>query len=194
MGGEIKCGLDMYLVRKHYIGGKYDFNNVEGIIDISIKGKKLPIDLKRLGYIDEDVGYWRKANQIHKWFVDNVQDGEDDGKYYYVDIDQLKELLELCKEVRQKARIVNGQIKAGENYEDGEWKPKYEEGKIIENAEEIAEILPTQDGFYFGSTEYDEWYMQDIYSTIEILEKILKEEEEFNKLGFYPEYEYRASW
>lgn len=26
----------------------------------------------------KEIGYWRKANHIHKWFVDCVQDGEDD--------------------------------------------------------------------------------------------------------------------
>jgi hypothetical protein len=45
------------------------------------------------------VGYWRKENQIHKWFVDNVQEGEDDCKQYYVSPDQLTELHNLCKEV-----------------------------------------------------------------------------------------------
>jgi hypothetical protein len=24
------------------------------------------------------VGYWRKANAIHRWFVEHVQDGNDD--------------------------------------------------------------------------------------------------------------------
>lgn len=42
--------------------------------------------------------YWRKANQIHKWFVDNVQNGEDDCDLYYVSQDKLKQLLNTCKE------------------------------------------------------------------------------------------------
>lgn len=187
-------GLDMYLIRKHYIGGKYEHNKVEGTIDISRNGKKIPIDLKRIGYIDEDIGYWRKANAIHKWFVDNVQNGNDDCKYYYVEADQLQELLDRCKEVRNKAKIINGKVSAGATFKDGKWEKVFEDGKVIENAEEIAKLLPTQDGFYFGCTDYDEWYMRDIYDTIEMLEKILKEEEDFNKQGLYPEYQYRASW
>ena len=39
----------------------------------------------------EEVGYWRKANQIHKWFVDNVQDGVDDCGEYKVTKEQLIE-------------------------------------------------------------------------------------------------------
>ena len=164
----------MYLIRKHYIGGKYDFCKVEGTIDISVAGKKIPIDIKKLGYIEEDIGYWRKANAIHKWFVDNVQDGEDNCKYYYVSVEKLRKLLNTCKEVKEKAIL--------------------EDGKIIKNVEEIAQILPTQEGFFFGCTDYDEWYMKDIYDTIEMLEGILKEEEELNKQGLYPEYQYHSSW
>jgi hypothetical protein len=40
----------------------------------------------------EEVMYWRKANQIHKWFVDNVQDGVDDCKEYWVSEEKLQEL------------------------------------------------------------------------------------------------------
>lgn len=48
--------------------------------------------------------------------------------------------------------------------------------RLIENGVEIAEkVLPTQAGFFFGSTEYDEWYYEDIKSTIDILEKVLAE-------------------
>ena len=187
-------GLDMYLTRKHYIGGQYEWNKVEGEINLTIKGKKLPIDIKKLEYIEEEIGYWRKANAIHKWFVENVQNGEDDCKPYYVEAEQLQELLNLCKEVRKKSKIVNGKISTGETLKDGKWEKIYEDGKIIENAEEISKILPTQSGFFFGCTDYDEWYMKDIDYTIEMLEKVLEEHKELEKLGFCPEYEYRASW
>lgn len=187
-------GLDMYLRRKHYIGGQYEWNEVKGEINLTIKGKKLPVDIKKLEYIEEEVGYWRKANQIHNWFVQNVQNGEDDCKSYYVDIEQLKELLGICKTINDKAILVKGKIKAGERYIDGKWVQQYEDGMLINNIEEIKELLPTADGFFFGSTEYDEYYLEDIKNTIEILEKVIKEDEELNKQGFYPDYEYRASW
>lgn len=187
-------GLDMYLTRKHYIGGKWEWNNVKGTIDISTNGKKIPIDLKKVTYIDEEVGYWRKANAIHKWFVDNVQGGEDDCRPYYVEAEQLQQLLDICKEVRKKAIIVNGKVCNGETLKDGKWEKIYQNGKTIENAEEISKILPTQSGFFFGCTDYDEYYMNDIYDTIEILEKVLKENKELEEQKIYPEYQYRASW
>ncbi len=45
-----------------------------------------------------NVAYWRKANQIHKWFVDNVQGGEDNCGEYYVSREKLKELLTTCRQ------------------------------------------------------------------------------------------------
>ena len=35
--------------------------------------------------------------------------------------------------------------------------------------------LPTQQGFFFGGTEYDESYFDGVQDTIEILKKVLEE-------------------
>jgi hypothetical protein len=42
---------------------------------------------------------WRKANAIHKWFVDNVQDGVDDCGEYKVTKEQLIRLRNVCNDV-----------------------------------------------------------------------------------------------
>lgn len=50
--------------------------------------------------IIQNVGYWRKANQIHRWFVDNVQDGDDDCDYHEECTKGIiEELLNTCKRV-----------------------------------------------------------------------------------------------
>lgn len=94
--------------------------------------------------IEQEVAYWRKANHIHNWFVENVQDGEDDCGIYEVSKEQLEDLLNVCKLVKVNPAVA----------------PEY---------------LPTTSGFFFGSTDYDEYYMQDIEYTIEVLDKVLKE-------------------
>lgn len=81
-------GLDMYLTGDRFIW-----------TDDAIRKKaqaleKCPYKVESIRY---EIGYWRKANAIHKWFVDNVQDGNDDGGTYYVDKSQLEELLEKVK-------------------------------------------------------------------------------------------------
>lgn len=49
--------------------------------------------------ISMTVAYWRKANQIHGWFVKNCQDGVDECQDSHVEREQLEELLKLCRDV-----------------------------------------------------------------------------------------------
>lgn len=145
----------MYLLKETYVGANYEHNNVTGKIELKSDDKEIEVKLKRVTAIVEQVGYWRKANAIHKWFVDNCQEGEDDCKRYYVERDTLKKLLELCQKVKK------------------------EKGKA-------TELLPPTSGFFFGSTNVDEEYWDDIKSTIKILKEALEEKEG----DFY----YRSSW
>lgn len=89
-------GLDMYLHKKHYVMN-WDWMSDREKHTISVKqgGKKVnKINTERVDYIVELVMEWRKFNALHKWFVDNVQDGVDDCRESYVDVDDLKMLLE----------------------------------------------------------------------------------------------------
>ena len=53
-------------------------------------------------------------------------------------------------------------------------------------SEVLEALLPTASGFFFGGTDYDEWYFQDVESTIDLLENLLKEEG--------GDYYYSSSW
>lgn len=93
-------GLDSYLWKKTAI----DTWNPDGLmkydVSVTLKGKPVEhVDPSKVCYVIEEVGYWRKANHIHNWFVQNVQNGVDDCKSYYVEIKDLKELLDVCKQV-----------------------------------------------------------------------------------------------
>lgn len=92
-------GLDMYLYKATYIGGKHDFNNVGGNVDIFKNDERLPINLKTIEYILEEKAYWRKANAIHGWFVEKVQNNVDNCAMYYVSANRLLELVDTCKKV-----------------------------------------------------------------------------------------------
>lgn len=123
--------------------------------------------------IIETVADWRKANHIHKWFVDNVQDGVDDCETYEVTKEQLKELLDVCKKVINESNLVKGKVVNGQKYENGKWVNCYEDGEYIEDFSVAQELLPTASGFFFGSTHYDKWYIEDIKYTIEVIENML---------------------
>ena len=118
-------------------------------------------------------GYWRKANQIHRWFVENVQKGIDDCGYYRVSLKQLFALRDKCLKVIETAKVEKGKICVGKRYNGSEWEPIMEDGEYITNPDEVSEILPTTSGFFFGSTDYDQYYMQDIEDTIEIINEVI---------------------
>lgn len=170
-------GLDMYLSKKEYVKN-WDHMKDEEKHQVTVKkGGKLQNKKFEPKEIVYDVGYWRKANAIHRWFVDNVQGGEDDCREYYVPREKLQDLLDICKEIVRIAQVKKGKIVNGKTMKDGEWVDILEDGEYIENASDVAELLPTASGFFFGSTEYDQWYLQDVKETVEILTECLDDED-----------------
>jgi hypothetical protein len=155
-------GLDMYLTKKIYIGAHYDYRNVEASVEIKVNGNVINIKPKMISEIHERAAYWRKANHIHKWFVDNIQDGEDDCGDYEVTITQLKKLIALCEQVLEKK----------------------------DNAFSEAN-LPTQAGFFFGDTEYSEYYYKDVADTIQMLNEAM---EGVFENDYEVSFEYYSSW
>lgn len=138
----------------------------------------------------EEVAYWRKANAIHNWFVKNTANGIDNCEPVIVSKEQLEELLDAAKKVKKASRLIDGEVKngyrCGENYE---MIPIMEKGKLIEDVSVAHELLPTTDGFFFGSTDYDQWYLEDIESTIKQISAILETTDWDNEYVTYA-----ASW
>jgi len=101
-------GLDMYLNASRYLSS---FNEEEKRISQAISQvigiEPESEDFNAFGRVKNvtfEAGYWRKANAIHKWFVDNVQEGKDECQEAYVEREQLKELRDLCQEVLDHPR------------------------------------------------------------------------------------------
>ena len=218
-------GLDMYLERskkvnglsmeeigtlRDYIdwkesGSEYTFKAWSGRDESEVKTEYID-DVKDVYF--EDVGYWRKANQIHNWFVQNVQNGIDDCGRYEVSKEDLIELRNLCEKVlntaifeddyviayttREDIEIVIEREKDHDvqivEHEDG-WVQVKTPGKVIVNENEIAELLPTSSGFFFGSYEYDEYYFNDLRETIDVINNVL-DETDFETYTIT----YRSSW
>ena len=147
-------GLDMYLTAERYLWSseKLISDEVANLLKLNLDGERM-----RVESITAEAIYWRKANAIHKWFVENVQGGEDNCQRFYVEREQLTELRNMC-------------------------------AKLCTQREMAEETLPTADGFFFGSTEYDEWYWNDIEGTVQGIDKALKTFDD--KWQFH----YRASW
>lgn len=141
--------------------------------------------------IMQQVADWRKANAIHKWFVEKIQDGEDDCQFHReVTESDLEELLDTCKTVLESCVMVEGKIQNGYTFdENGNKIYQYVDEKYIEDSSVAEKLLPPQSGFFFGSTTYDDWYVDDLKDTIKMIEKILKETD-FDLYAIY----YCSSW
>lgn len=125
--------------------------------------------------IIEEIGYWRKANQIHNWFVENVQDGVDDCDYHNeVTKEDLEELLYICQRVIDSCELVKGKIENGKILKNGKWVPIMEDGFYVKDSSVAEELLPCCGGFFFGSYNYDQYYVDDIKKTIDIITTALK--------------------
>ena len=139
--------------------------------------------------IVKQIGYWRKANAIHNWFVQNVQNGVDDCGTYIVTKENLEELLYACNVVVDSSKLVNDKIVNGYKSENGKMVPCIEEGQVIVDSSVAENMLPSCDGFFFGGTAYDEYYLQDIKDTVKMLKKVIKDADFDSEMIYY-----QASW
>lgn len=133
-------GLDMYLFRqKKFREGDDAYNEL-------------------VKEMSEEVMYWRKANQIRSWIVNNT---------IYED-DWNCEEVELTKETLEKLKA------------DCE--------TVMDDPSKARKIFPTSAKFFFGSTDYDEWYFNELETTAKEIEIILKETDFENEIIYYTEW------
>ena len=89
-------GLDMMLYAKRYLSS---YDAAEAAIADSIAALLPEAAIGPVKEVSIEVGYWRKANAIHKWFVDNIQNGVDNCGSYYVSRESLLDLKDKCEQV-----------------------------------------------------------------------------------------------
>ena len=159
-------GLDMYLEARKYFS-KVDFRREsnETLADYKEIVKLFPADADEFGEstgatINLTIGYWRKANQIHAWFVNECAGGVDECQPIHVPEDKLRELRAITEHTLE-----------------------------TKDTQQAEKHLPTQAGFFFGGTEYDEYYWHDLERTKQILDKAIDLSENHN-CGIV----YQASW
>ena len=137
-------GLDMYLTATRLI-----CNSDEG--DLKPKLQEMfgyPIDS-----VSTHSGYWRKAYHIHLWFVDNVQEGEDDCNRYDVSREELARLLDIVKQVmddHNKASLLFPNHPNDRHLEYDEWF-----FETLQDTKDIIEKTLTMDHnwfFYYQSS------------------------------------------
>ena len=142
-------GLDMTLSARKWFGSNEPLRNELAALCKS----PLPVN-----EVLCEAMYWRKANAIHNFFVERVQNDQDDCREYDVSREDLKALVDICNETLLSPEIAH-------------------------------HILPTRSGFFFGPTEYDEYYFDQLRETVEQLTELTT-----NPAWASWEFTYSSSW
>ena len=150
-------GLDMYLEKRTDVR-RWNFQKPEEQFEVVIKkgGVTYPkFNPEKVSTVVEEIGYWRKANQIHRWFVDNVQSGVDNCGEYFTPISSLETLLELCEKVKADNTLAetllptaSGFFFGGEEYDEWYF------NDIDHTIEVLKEALSDKDASYYYSSSW----------------------------------------
>lgn len=162
-------GLDMYLYAERYLWSFGKNPSKDKDIQKAIMDLLPELAGIQTRYQDESIvkgirieaAYWRKANQIHSWFVRECQEGVDECQHTHVGREKIQELLGICKKILGT--------------------PKKKRDAVA------RELLEPQSGFFFGSTDIDEWYYEDLERTVKMLESVLALPDEWDLI-------YHSSW
>ena len=182
-------GLDMYLegsfsTRAYERPTDQDYADMREGKEVKIeKSSEFEDAIAAIGFENAPIDYaynhftyvfpiitWRKANAIHKFFVDEVQDGNDNCERHYVSRETLQELLDRITTILDKKTVATRELKA-------------------------MELLPTDnEGCFFGTEEYDDWYYKDLEDTKKTLEKVFEYEKNAEAGKCFDSFYYQSSW
>ena len=102
-------------------------------------------------YYEPYKAYFRKVNFLFAYFQSKGK--MIDEWYAFVDLDDVDDIINKCEQILA--------AKNGDGWLD--------EGETVE--ELAASLLPTQSGFFFGGTDYDEYYFWDVKDCLRQMKK-----------------------
>lgn len=115
-------GLDMYIYHTnkthHNIDELLKINATRNLNAASTEAQEF-LPLREYEYLEgvftifHQAAYWRKANAIHAWFVDIVQDCNDDCGYYELTQQHLKQLKQVCEDALETNNTEHLQPRGG---------------------------------------------------------------------------------
>ena len=106
------------------------------------------------------IGYFRKFNALHSYIVKTFANGVDD----------CQDIILYREDVEQIKKVLDDVLKANP-------------------VEKAKELLPTQSGFFFGGTAYDEYYFEDVKDAADLMQNFL---DNFDFESY--QLVYQASW
>ena len=127
-----------------------------------------------------DLIYMRKVNSVRKWFADHLENFEDNGETEITKTN-FENIIADMKRVIVEGGVEDlfnkyAEFMDRENEDDADtrddwqnillsWDLFVESGEPHEKFAKVAnEIFPSSSGFFFGNTEYDRWYINDLFT------------------------------
>ena len=107
------------------------------------------------------IGYFRKFNALHSYIVKTFADGTDN----------CQDIILYKKDVEKIKKVLDDVLNAHQQ------------------VEKAKELLPTQSGFFFGGTDYDEFYFEDVKDAADLMQSFL---DNFDFESY--QLVYQASW
>ena len=107
------------------------------------------------------IGYFRKFNALHSYIVKTFANG----------IDNCQDIILYKEDVEQIKKVLDDVLNAHQQ------------------VEKAKELLPTQSGFFFGGTDYDEFYFEDVKDAADLMQNFL-DNFDFDKYQLV----YQVSW
>ena len=107
------------------------------------------------------IGYFRKFNALHSYIVKTFANG----------IDNCQDIILYKEDVEKIKKVLDDVL------------------NVHQQAEKAKEILPTQSGFYFGGTDYDEFYFDEVKVAADLMQSFL---DNFDFESY--QLVYQASW
>ena len=174
-------GLDMYLyatysVPTYHSEGSTLEGRYEAYKNPAIKSKRLekvrqacglppslPVEYEDFNWFDIQfpIAKWRKENAIHNWFIQNcAPKNKKTGKA----IDDCRRMFVSEAKIRELDDLLDLVLKT----------------KGLEKDLTCRKLLPTASGFFFGSTDYDEWYWKGLEYTSERIKALIKYQDNQN--------------
>ena len=107
------------------------------------------------------IGYFRKFNALHSYIVKTFANG----------VDNCQDVLLYKEDVEKIKKVLDDVL------------------NVHQQAEKAKEILPTQSGYFFGGTDYDEFYFNEVKVAADLMQNLL---DNFDFESY--QLVYRASW
>ena len=158
-------GLDMYLARRTYVK-KWPFQSDKEKINVSVRKENHDV----VGIDKEKISH----------ILEDVMYWRKANHIHNWFVKNVQDNNDNCAEYHLDAEVLRRLIKDCKT--------------VLEDNSKAPKILPTVEGFFFGSEDYDENYFIDIRETVNELEKIIEDFDKASETGLVQSFYYQSSW